>query len=64
MGKERLMNEAESLDFIRANTNIPVPVVHCQFEDDEAYYLITEYVEGERAWPILTTLRKPSSLKS
>ena len=27
-------------------TNIPVPAVHCGFEDDGAYYLITEYIEG------------------
>lgn len=46
MGKERLQNEAESLIFVREHTNIPVPAVHCHFEDDEAYYLITEYVDG------------------
>lgn len=44
--KERLMNEAASLRYIRENTNIPVPTLHCAFEDDEAYYLITEYVQG------------------
>lgn len=44
--KERLMNEAESLRYIRNHTDIPVPRVYCDFEDDEAYYLITEYVEG------------------
>jgi serine/threonine protein kinase len=44
--KETLMNEAESLRYIRRHTDIPVPTVYCDFEDDEAYYLITEYVEG------------------
>ncbi|KAI1499165.1 kinase-like domain-containing protein [Biscogniauxia marginata] len=47
VGKERLMNEAESLLFIREHTDIPVPTVYCHFEDDEAYYLIVEYIEGE-----------------
>ncbi|KAG8161110.1 hypothetical protein KVR01_009374 [Diaporthe batatas] len=44
--KESVMNEAESLRYIRQNTNIPVPTVYCDFEDDDAYYLVTEYVEG------------------
>ncbi|MCJ1255575.1 hypothetical protein MMC24_003392 [Lignoscripta atroalba] len=44
--KERLMNEAASLSYIRKMTNIPVPTVFCAFEDDGAYYLITEYVQG------------------
>ncbi|XXH00866.1 hypothetical protein Hte_007217 [Hypoxylon texense] len=46
VNKERLRNEAASLRYIRQHTNIPVPTVYCDFEDDEAYYLITEYVEG------------------
>ncbi len=40
------MNEAISLRDIRKMTNIPVPAVYCDFEDDQAYYLITEYVHG------------------
>lgn len=44
--KERLLNEAESLQYIRRYTTIPVPTVYCDFEDDDAYYLITEYIEG------------------
>ncbi|KAJ4319930.1 hypothetical protein N0V84_006113 [Fusarium piperis] len=46
LGKERIMNEAESLRFIKQHTDIPVPAVYCHFEDDGAYYLITEYIEG------------------
>lgn len=46
VGKERIMNEAASLRYIREMTNIPVPTVCCDFEDDEAYYLITEWIEG------------------
>jgi serine/threonine protein kinase len=40
------MNEAESLRYIRHHNNIPVPTVYCDFEDDNAYYLVTEYVDG------------------
>lgn len=40
------MNEAESLRFIRKHTDIPVPTVYCDFEDDEAYYLVEEYIDG------------------
>lgn len=47
LGKERLMNEAVTLRYIREHTNIPVPKVYSDFEDDGAYYLITECVEGE-----------------
>jgi hypothetical protein len=45
LGKERIKNEAESLRFVRQHTDIPVPTVYCDFEDDQAYYLITEYVD-------------------
>ena len=44
LGKERLANEAAALRYARENTSVPVPKVHCDFQDDEAYYLITEYV--------------------
>ncbi|KAF5710710.1 kinase-like domain-containing protein [Fusarium mundagurra] len=43
---ESIRNEAESLRYIRQHTNVPVPTVYCDFEDDDAYYLVTEYVEG------------------
>ncbi|RKK10871.1 hypothetical protein BFJ66_g14427 [Fusarium oxysporum f. sp. cepae] len=46
LNKERLMNEADSLRFIHSQTKIPVPAVYRDFEDDEAYYLITEYIDG------------------
>ncbi|KAL1840079.1 hypothetical protein VTJ49DRAFT_814 [Mycothermus thermophilus] len=44
--KESLKNEADTLRFVRRHTEIPVPLLFCDFEDDDAYYLITEYVEG------------------
>lgn len=34
------------MTFIREKTNIPIPVLHCSFEDDDAVYLIMQYVEG------------------
>jgi thiamine kinase-like enzyme len=40
------LNEAASLRYIREMINIPVPTVYCDFEDDHAYYLITEYIQG------------------
>lgn len=44
--KESLINEADSLRYILSHTDIPVPKVYCDFEDDDAYYLIMEYVDG------------------
>ncbi|KAK8097662.1 uncharacterized protein PG998_013148 [Apiospora kogelbergensis] len=34
------------MQYIRQHTDIPVPAVYCDLEDDEAYYLITEYING------------------
>jgi aminoglycoside phosphotransferase (APT) family kinase protein len=46
MNNERLLNEAATLQYIRENTNIPVPQLYACFEDDDAVVLVTEYVEG------------------
>lgn len=40
------MNEEAVLQFIQQHTNIPVPKLYCCFEDDQAVFLVTEYVEG------------------
>ena len=45
-GHERISNEAAVMQFIANNTNIPIPKLHCSFEDDGAVYIIMEYVEG------------------
>jgi hypothetical protein len=45
-GKERLLNEGAAMQFIAENTDIPVPALHCCFEDDEAVYLVMDYIEG------------------
>lgn len=47
LGRERLLNEASALEFIANNTTIPVPKLYACFEDDEAVYLVMEYVEGK-----------------
>lgn len=44
--KRKSLNEAASMMFIPEHTNIPVPKLHCCFEDDEAVYLIMQYAEG------------------
>jgi aminoglycoside phosphotransferase (APT) family kinase protein len=45
-GMDRIFNEASAIEFIAKATNIPVPRVYSCFEDDEAAYLVMEYVEG------------------
>ena len=45
-GKERLLNEAAAMQFVREHTNVPVPTLHCVFTDDDAVYLIMEMVDG------------------
>jgi serine/threonine protein kinase len=45
-GRERLLNEAVSMKFIAEYTNIPIPKLYYCFEDDEAVYLVREYIEG------------------
>lgn len=46
LNPERIKNEADALRFIREHTDIPVPTVYADFEDDEAYYLVVEYIKG------------------
>ncbi|KAG6041480.1 hypothetical protein E4U41_004057 [Claviceps citrina] len=44
--------------FIAEKTNIPVPKLYGCFEDDDAIYLITEKVEGERLADLTPEQRK------
>lgn len=46
LGKERLLNEAAAMRFIAEKTSIPVPKLYGCFGDDEAVYLVMEYIEG------------------
>ncbi len=48
LGHERTLNEAACMKFIAEHTNVPVLKLYCSFEDDEAVYLVMEYVEGAR----------------
>jgi aminoglycoside phosphotransferase (APT) family kinase protein len=45
-GREKFLNEAAAMEFVADNTNVPIPKLHCSFEDDGAVYLIMKYVEG------------------
>jgi serine/threonine protein kinase len=46
LGLERIFNEAAALKYIKENSDIPVPTLYACFEDDNAAYLVTSYVEG------------------
>ncbi|KAM4065195.1 hypothetical protein HRG_004468 [Hirsutella rhossiliensis] len=43
---QRWSNDAAILRFLRKETNIPLPPAECTFEDDGAFYLQTQYVDG------------------
>lgn len=44
--RERILNEAATLQLLKENSTIPIPHLYCCFEDDDAVYLVMEYVEG------------------
>ncbi|EFQ97602.1 hypothetical protein MGYG_00641 [Nannizzia gypsea CBS 118893] len=44
--RERILNEAATLRFLEENSTIPIPRLYCCFEDDDAVYLVIEYIEG------------------
>ena len=46
LGRERLQNKAESLQFIRRVSNIPIPTIYSLFKVDSAYFLIMEYIDS------------------
>lgn len=46
LGKERLQNEAASMQFIARASNIPVPQIYGAFEVDDSFLLIMEWIEG------------------
>ncbi|KAI9846697.1 MAG: hypothetical protein M1837_003752 [Sclerophora amabilis] len=45
-GRERALNEAAAMEYVATMTDVPVPKLLCSFEDDQAVYLVMEYVEG------------------
>ncbi|KAM5442906.1 hypothetical protein MferCBS31731_001778 [Microsporum ferrugineum] len=45
-GRERILNEAATLQFLKENSTVPIPRPYCCFEDDDAVYLVMEYIEG------------------
>jgi len=44
--KERMMNDAAAIEFVRQNTSIPLPKVLVAFHDNGRYYLVQERVPG------------------
>lgn len=43
---QRWKNDAAILRFLRKETNVPLPPAECTFEDDGAFYLQTQHVQG------------------
>jgi serine/threonine protein kinase len=44
--RERLLNKVVLMKFITEYTNILVPKLYYYFEDNEAIYLVIEYIKG------------------
>ncbi|KAM5477207.1 hypothetical protein MauCBS54593_000480 [Microsporum audouinii] len=44
--REGILNEAATLQFLKENSTVPIPRPYCCFEDDDAVYLVMEYIEG------------------
>ena len=57
-GDDRILNEAAALRFL-ADTSVPVPKLYACFQDDEAAYLVTEYVDGVAMASLDEEKRKP-----
>lgn len=58
LSRERILNEGATLNYIRENTNIPVPQLYACFEDSDAAYLVMEYVSGVGMHKLAETQRK------
>jgi len=58
-----VLNEASAMRYIADNTNIPIPKLHCDFEDDGAVYLVMEYVEGNTMDQLSADQRKVVQLE-
>ena len=43
---QRWKTDAAVLQYLSEHTNIPLPPLHCTFEDDGAFYHVTGYVPG------------------
>jgi hypothetical protein len=44
--RPRWENEAASLIYLSAYTEIPIPTLRSTFEDDSAFYFMTDYIAG------------------
>ena len=43
---ERVKNEAAAMMYVKEHTNIPVPTIHCAFEDNRRFYIIEDLMPG------------------
>ena len=43
---ERVKNEAAAMMYVKEHTNIPVPTIHCAFEDNGRFYIIEDLMPG------------------
>ena len=60
------LTEASSLQFIAANTSLPVPRIHCAFVHRNRAYLVMQRVQGvslAMAWPSLSAAQLSAILK-
>ncbi|ETW81379.1 hypothetical protein HETIRDRAFT_51524, partial [Heterobasidion irregulare TC 32-1] len=43
---ERVKNEAAAMMYVKKHTDVPVPTIHCAFEDNGRYYIIEDLMPG------------------
>ncbi len=44
------LEEASNLEFVKENTSVPVPKVHCAFTHRGCTYIVMDYVRGQTLW--------------
>ncbi|KAF2207313.1 hypothetical protein CERZMDRAFT_115307 [Cercospora zeae-maydis SCOH1-5] len=58
-GSDVDLTEAASMQYIAANTSIPIPKVHCAFESDGKVYIVMERLRGENIFKALDKVASP-----
>ena len=49
-GRGVKLEEAANIEYVRNNTSIPVPKVHCAFSRRGCTYIVMDYVRGQTLW--------------
>ena len=44
------LEEAANLEYVRNNTKVPVPKVHCAFTRNGCTYIVMDYIHGQTLW--------------